>query len=261
MENDEIIVTRRGDVEVITIDRPEARNALTYTTYAELAERRATHDGALPGDHRRRPGLLLGRRRASRSWAAASEVRSAGVVAEPRLTPAAEALLRTDVPVIAAVNGAAVGWGMELAIMADIRVASEQARFGELFVKRGLDCDVAGLGRLAQLVGREAAPPSCSSPVGSSTPQRGQELRLVSRVVPHDELLADRPGARRRDRGQPAARGAADQGGPARALDPDWRRARRVGQRVARRALPDRGPPRGRRRRSSRSASPRYVGR
>jgi enoyl-CoA hydratase/carnithine racemase len=46
---------------------------------------------------------------------------------------------------------------MELALMADIRVASERARFGELFVKRGLCCDVAGLGRLASLVGRERA--------------------------------------------------------------------------------------------------------
>src|SRR5829696_2055225 len=64
-----------------------------------------------------------------------------------------EALLTTDVPVIAAVNGAAVGWGMELAVMADLRVASEKARFGELFVLRGLVSDAPGLGRLAQLVG------------------------------------------------------------------------------------------------------------
>jgi enoyl-CoA hydratase/carnithine racemase len=55
------------------------------------------------------------------------------------------------------VNGAAVGWGMELALMADIRVASERAAFGELFVKRGLCSDVAGIGRLASLVGRERA--------------------------------------------------------------------------------------------------------
>ena len=60
-------------------------------------------------------------------------------------------------PIIAAVNGAAVGWGMELALMADLRVASERAKFGELFVLRGLCSDVAGMGRLAQLVGRERA--------------------------------------------------------------------------------------------------------
>ena len=46
---------------------------------------------------------------------------------------------------------------MELALMADIRVASKRARFGELFVLRGPCCDAPGLGRLAQLVGRERA--------------------------------------------------------------------------------------------------------
>ncbi len=56
---------------------------------------------------------------------------------------------------------------MELALMADIRVASVNARFGELFVKRGLWCDAAGLGRLGRLVGRvvdadEAAGPASS---------------------------------------------------------------------------------------------------
>ena len=83
------------------------------------------------------------------------------VIVSPRLTPAADALLYTNVPVIAAVNGAAVGWGMELALMADIRVASEKAKFGELFVLRGLCTDVAGIGRLASArrpgAGRRAA--------------------------------------------------------------------------------------------------------
>ena len=82
---------------------------------------------------------------------------SSSLARTPRLTPAADALLHTDVPVVAAVNGAAVGWGMELSLMADFRVASEKAKFGELFVLRGLVSDAPGLGRLAQLVGREKA--------------------------------------------------------------------------------------------------------
>ena len=91
-------------------------------------------------------------------------------------------------PVIAAVNGAAVGWGMELALMADLRVASERAKFGELFVKRGLCCDVAGLGRLAQLVGRERAAELLFTGrvIDAAT---ALDLRLVSRVVSHDELM------------------------------------------------------------------------
>src|SRR4030095_7890683 len=109
----------------------------------------------------------------------------AGVLALP---PAAEALLTTDVPVVAAVNGAAVGWGMELALMADIRVASDRARFGELFVLRGLCCDVAGMGRLAQVGGREAAAELLfTGRIINATEAR--DIRLVSRVVEHDQLL------------------------------------------------------------------------
>ena len=111
-----------------------------------------------------------------------------GLATEPHLTPAADALLYTDVPVIAAVNGAAVGWGMELALMADIRVASVRARFGELFVKRGLCCDAPGLGRLVQLVGRErAAELLFTGRIVDA--DEAAAMGLVSRVVPHEELL------------------------------------------------------------------------
>ena len=72
--------------------------------------------------------------------------------------------------------------------MADIRVCSERAKFGELFVKRGLCCDVAGLARLAQLVGREAAAELLYTGrvIDATT---AKELRLVSRVVAHEELM------------------------------------------------------------------------
>src|SRR4029079_7791294 len=111
-----------------------------------------------------------------------------GLDAAPRLTPAAGALLSTDVPVVAAVNGAAVGWGIELALMADIRVASVNARFGELFVKRGLCCDVAGLGRLAQLVGRERAAELLFTARHGAAAEAAR-IGLVSGVVALEDLL------------------------------------------------------------------------
>ena len=124
----------------------------------------------------------------------------------PRSRPAADALLHTDVPVIAAVNGAAVGWGMELAMMADIRVACEKAKFGELFVLRGLVSDVAGLGRLAQLVGRE----------------RAAELLFTGDVIDAAEAL--RIGLRRPRR--PPRRAAAHRHGAGRAGSRPTRRSR-----------------------------------
>src|SRR5262245_63657915 len=104
----------------------------------------------------------------------------------PRLTPAADALLFTDIPVIAAVNGAAVGWGMELALMADFRILSERARFGELFVRRGLVSDPAGLGRLAQLVGREMAAElrMTGDVIDAADASR---IGLAGRQAPHEE--------------------------------------------------------------------------
>ena len=93
--------------------------------------------------------------------AASADLRRAG--REPRLTPAAGSLLRTDVPITAAAHGAAVGWGMELALTADIGIASEQAKFGDPFVKRGLCCDVAGGSTPAPTTTATALPPSSGS--------------------------------------------------------------------------------------------------
>ncbi len=176
-----------GDVGVITLNRPEARNALTFTTYAELEAAVRTTTARCLVVTGADPAFCSGDD-VKQVMATAGERVASGLRAEPRLTPAAEALLRTDIPVIAAVNGAAVGWGMELALMADVRIASTEARFGELFVKRGLCCDVAGLGRLAQLVGRErAAELLFTGRVVDA--DEAQSLGLVSRVVAHERLL------------------------------------------------------------------------
>ena len=60
----DITIRREGDVEIITIDRPDVRNALRFQTYDELEAAVRDDDGALPRDHRRRSGVLLRRRRA-----------------------------------------------------------------------------------------------------------------------------------------------------------------------------------------------------
>jgi len=220
MDENELIVTRRGDVDVITINRPEVRNALTFKTYdlLERAVRTTTArclviTGADPafcsGDDVR--AVMGGGDRADRP-----------VIVSPRLTPAADALLYTNVPVVAAVNGAAVGWGMELAMMADIRVASEKAKFGELFVLRGLCTDVAGIGRLAQLVGRERAAEMVftGEVVDAAT---AKEIGLVSRVVPHEELLDTAMVIADRIAANPPLAVQRIKAGLRQALHPDWK--------------------------------------
>jgi enoyl-CoA hydratase/carnithine racemase len=186
-EYTEITYEVTDHVGVIAIDRPEARNALTFTTYAELTDAVTTTAARCLVVTGRDPAFCSGDDVKQVMANAGAQV-SSGLRAAPRLTPAAKALLESDIPVIAAVNGAAVGWGMELAIMADIRVCSERAKFGELFVKRGLCCDVAGLARLVQLVGREAAAELLYTGrvIDAAT---AKELRLASRVVPHEELM------------------------------------------------------------------------
>jgi enoyl-CoA hydratase len=219
MDN-EIIVTREGDVDVITINRPDVRNALRFQTYDQLeaAVRKTTArclviTGADPafcsGDDVRE--VMGGGERADRP-----------VVVSPRLTPAADALLYTNVPVVAAVNGAAVGWGMELALMADIRVASERAKFGELFVLRGLCTDVPGIGRLTQLIGRERAAEMLFTGeiIDGAT---AREIGLVSRVVPHEDLLPTAMGVAQRIAANPPLAVQRIKSGLRRALDPDWR--------------------------------------
>ena len=106
----------------------------------------------------------------------------------PGTTPAARAILDCDRPIIAAVNGAAVGWGMDMSLMADFRIASEKAKFGELFVKRGLVADVGGMVRLPKLIGpQRAAELLFTGEVISA--ERALELGIVMSVVPHEDLL------------------------------------------------------------------------
>jgi enoyl-CoA hydratase/carnithine racemase len=207
-------------VAVLTLDRPGARNALSFTTYAELEDAIRTTTARCLVITGADPAFCSGDD-VKQVMAGAGDRVAADLQREPALTPAADALLHTNIPVIAAVNGAAVGWGMELALMADIRVASDRARFGELFVKRGLCCDVAGLGRLAQLVGRERAAELLFTGRVIDAEEAGA-IRLVSRVVPHAELLENATALAGEIAANPPLAVQRLKAGLRRALDPDW---------------------------------------
>lgn len=211
-------------VGLLTLNRPEAMNSLNYELYMALED-------AVRGSSARAI-VLTG---AGRAFCAGDDVKAilgSKQAAPPEmldrsrasggLTPAADALLHTDIPVIAAVNGAAVGWGMELALMADLRVASTAAKFGELFVVRGLCCDAPGLGRLAQLVGREkAAELLFTGDIFDAA--TAQQIGLVSRVVEPAQLLPEALALATRIASNPPLAVQAIKAGLRRTLDPDWR--------------------------------------
>lgn len=166
-------------IATITLNRPERRNALNPRAYAEIewAFKAASADpdvrcvvvtGADPAFC---SGEDVKEMMTGEGGGAQARVAQAPVRYQP--TPAAMAALECEKPVIAAVNGSAVGWGMELALYADIRIASEKAKFAELFIKRGLICDVGGLLRLPAIVG----------------PAKAAELLFTGDVIEADEAL------------------------------------------------------------------------
>jgi enoyl-CoA hydratase/carnithine racemase len=98
------------------------------------------------------------------------------------------ALFNLEVPVIAAVNGAAIGAGLDLACMCDIRIASEHAKFAESFVKLGIIPGDGGAWLLPRIIGLSRAA-ELTFTGQTIDAQQALEWNLVSRVVPHDALL------------------------------------------------------------------------
>jgi len=178
-------------VAQITLNRPERRNALNPRAYAEV-EAAFKHANA---DPEVRCVIVTGSDPAFCSGEDVKEMmtgeapktsRPVRVRFEP--TPAAMAAIDCEKPVIAAVNGSAVGWGMELALYADIRIASEKAVFAELIIKRGLICDVGGLWKLPSIVGPAKAAELLftGDPINAAEAER---IGLVTETVPHADLM------------------------------------------------------------------------
>jgi enoyl-CoA hydratase len=176
---------RRGPVAVLTLDRPDALNALDRATLAALEQ-------AIAGAREAVAVVITGAGRAFAAGADIAEMR--GFTAEQaesfsrlghRVFAALEEL---PVPSIAAVNGYALGGGCELACACDWIYASEKARFGQPEVKLGIIPGFGGTSRLARRVGIAWAKELVlgGEPIKAELAER---IGLVNRVFPADELV------------------------------------------------------------------------
>jgi enoyl-CoA hydratase/carnithine racemase len=196
MNNAPLLFEQHGPVALLTLNRPDTRNALSgedlFAAFEDLFER-------LNADMSLRVAVLTGAGSAFCSGGNVAEMRDrtgmfegspeqiaahyrAGIQRIPR------AFERLQLPIIAAVNGAAMGAGNDLACMCDIRLASTTARFAESFVKVGIVPGDGGCWLLPRVVGLSRA---AELALTGDTIDAAEALRigLVSRVVAPEALM------------------------------------------------------------------------
>lgn len=187
MAYETIICEKRDKVGVVTLNRPKALNALSTTLVNELY--RALDD--LEADPEVGCIVVTGSEKAFAAGADIKEMKDKGYVdafLEDFITDDWERLARCRKPTIAAVAGYALGGGCELAMMADMIVAADSAKFGQPEITIGTMPGAGGTQRLARAVGKAKAMEMCLT---GRMMDAGEAERagLVTRVVPAGDLL------------------------------------------------------------------------
>ncbi|HEU5322089.1 MAG TPA: enoyl-CoA hydratase/isomerase family protein, partial [Methylomirabilota bacterium] len=181
-------------VSLLTLNRPEAMNALTPEGMAELGARleEAAADPAV------RAVVLTGAGPAFSAGGDAAFLREIPAMSDEAVRSVVYGAFQRPIramrsmpkPVVAAVNGAAVGAGCELAVAADFRLASDRARFGEVWITLGCVPALGGMFLLPRIVGLARATEMILTGriIDAAEAQR---IGLVSRVLPPDRLLEE----------------------------------------------------------------------
>lgn len=181
-----VLYEKRGSVAVVTLNYPEKLNALSKQLRMDM---RAAYDEAL-NDKEVRVLILTGAGRAFCAGADISSFKFDSAYIREFLKDEISLLGMTEKypkPVIAAVNGLAIGGGLEIAISCDIIIASEKARFGLPEAAIGL-IPAFGIIRLHQLVGR-AKSKELSMTGEQFSANEALRMGLINKVVPHEELM------------------------------------------------------------------------
>ncbi len=195
MTYQDILVGRRGQVAIITLNRPERMNSMGGT----MVEDSIAALQSFQTDREVRVVVITGA--GGRAFCAGADVQNLQNRAE-EATPMERrryvqnaqkltmAIRQLEKPVIAAVNGVAAGGGCDIALACDIRIASEKAKFGEVFAKIGLFPGTGGTYFLPRLVGiAKALELIWTGDVIDA--YEAERLGLVSQVVADDQLMTE----------------------------------------------------------------------
>ncbi len=185
---DSLIVERSGGIVTVTLNRPEKKNAVDVDLWRRL--QRAIREIADNPDDR--VLVLTGAGGAFCSGADLGDPEAAAMHGLPRMRlidSVAIALHRLPQPTIAKVTGVAAGAGCNMALACDLVVASEDARFSEIFSSRGLSVDFGGSWALPRLIGLHKAKELVffADIIGAAEAER---IGIVNRVLPADEVDA-----------------------------------------------------------------------
>jgi enoyl-CoA hydratase/carnithine racemase len=192
--SDKVLYQKRGPIAIITLNRPEVKNAIDLEVHHRLREIWTD----FRDDPELRVAILTG---AGDAFSAGADLKThvpewADVgpsLARDKLPDGfaggiTRGLHRIYKPIIAACNGWVLGGGLELALACDIRIASERAQFGSFELRRGMHPADGGIVRLVNVcgVGIALEMELTGEPISA---QRALAVNMVSRVVPHDQLM------------------------------------------------------------------------
>ena len=189
--SDVLFRERRGAIELVTVNRPKALNAIDASVLDALSDL----VDELSEDAHLRGVVLTGA--GEKAFVAGADIEAMSTLGpagaehfSARGQRVLDGLSALPVPVVAAVNGFALGGGCELAMACHLRVASESAKFGQPEVKLGIGPGYGGTVRLPRLVGKGRALDLLLTArmVGAD---EALQMGLVNRVVPADRLMAE----------------------------------------------------------------------
>ena len=185
-----ILIEKNNRVATLTVNRPDALNALNSEVLADLNEAWEV----LQADDEVSVIIITGAGRAFVAGADIGEMAGLSMTEGRAFGNTGQDLFRrierSEKPTIAAVNGFALGGGCELAMACDIRIASEAAVFGQPEVGLGITPGFSGTQRLAALIGKSRAMEMILTAENISA-AKAAEYGLISRAVPADQLMTE----------------------------------------------------------------------